>query len=104
MQLSESYEDFVEKTYFILRFTFSNLAKTKMKLIHIKTIVINLKSFLFLRNFIYRMKNFFLIKDRKSSLREYSFIQRNYEQKYYIFYKDFDSFPKTFFLALKFLG
>jgi hypothetical protein len=104
MRLSENYEDFVEKTYFILRFTFNNLAKTKMKLIHIKTIVINLKSFLFLRNFIYRMKNFFLIKDRKGSLRGYTFRQKNCEQKNYIFYKEFDSFPKTIFLALKFVG
>ena len=104
MWLSEGYEDFVEKTYFLLRFTFSNVAKKKMKITHIKSIVFNLKSFLFLRNFIYRMKNFFLIKDRKGSLRGFSVRQKICEHKSYIFYKEFDSFPKTIYLALKFIG
>lgn len=101
---SENYEDFVEKTYFLLRFIFSNVAKTKMKPNHIKTNIINLKSLLFLRNFIYRLKNFFLIKNKKGTMSRYSFRQKICEQKNYIFYKDFDSFPKTIYLALKFIG
>ena len=104
MWFCERYEDFVEKTYFLLRSIFGNIAKKKIKLTNIKTIIINLKSFLLLRNFIYRMKIFFLIKNRKGSIRGCSFKQKICEQKKNIFFKDIDSFPKTIYLALKFIG
>jgi len=97
MWFCERYEDFVEKTYFLLRSIFGNIAKKKIKLTNIKTIIINLKSFLLLRNFIYRMKIFFLIKNRKGSIRGCSFKQKICEQKKNIFFKDIDSFPKTIF-------
>ena len=104
MSNSSEYEDFVEKTYFLLRFLFSNLLQPSTRLKHFKTIFLGLKSLFVFKNFVHRIKKIYFFNSKQRARKISNLRAKIREQKDYIFCRELDLFPRTINFALKFIG
>ena len=106
MSTTRKYQDFVENTYFTLRFLLRNLSKPTSRLNQFKTIFFGPRSLDIFKNFAYRIKKiyFFNNKQRSKTMSNLKVKLKIREQKDYILCREFELFPRTINFALKFIG
>lgn len=106
MSTTRKYQDFVENTYFTLRFFLRNLSKPTSRLNQFKTIFFGPRSLDIFKNFAYRIKKiyFFNNKQRSKTMSNLKVKLKIREQKDYILCREFELFPRTINFALKFIG